>query len=330
MKKNIAPKLILNFLIIVLFGSCNREPEQHIEGAAFGTLYHIHYFGTDSEIPAIRRQTDSILAELNATFSIFDTTSLLCRLNRGERAALNRDFLTVLRASQDIAQKTGGAFDCTCQPLVELWGFGKTKERETVQQAIIDSVMAFTGYRLISLQGDSLVKADPRTQINFNAIAKGYAADRVSRFLKAQGYTDHIVEIGGEIVACGAKHGKAWKVGIQTPTETADGAIESMRHFKMQDKAVATSGNYRNYFEENGVRYTHILDPTTGRPEQTILLSVSVIAPDCMTADAYATAFMVLGMRRAEEIIRKTPGLEAYFIYDENGKFKTTHVKSKL
>ncbi len=328
MKKNIASKLILNFLIITLFGSCSRNSEQHIEGAAFGTLYHIHYFGPDSEIPTIRRQTDSILAEMNATFSIFDTTSLLCRLNRGEQATLNCDFLTVLQTSQDIAQKTGGAFDCTCQPLVELWGFGKTKERKTVPQARIDSVKAFTGYRLIALQGDSLVKADPRTQINFNAIAKGYAADKVSKFLKARGYNDHIVEIGGEIVACGTKHGKVWKVGIQTPTETADGAVESMRHFSLQDKAVATSGNYRNYFEVNGVRYTHILDPTTGRPEQTNLLSVSVIAPDCMTADAYATAFMVLGMQKAEEIIRKTPGLEAFFIYDEKGKFQTTHIIS--
>lgn len=329
MKKNFTSKLLLNFLIVLLFCSCSHKPEQHFEGAAFGTLYHIYYYGSSSEIPTLRRQTDSVLAELNATFSIFDTTSLLCRLNRGEQATLNRDFLTVLQASQDIAQKTGGAFDCTCQPLVELWGFGKTKERKTVPQACIDSVKSFTGYRLIVLQGDSLVKADPRTQINFNAIAKGYAADVVSKFLKSKGYKDHIVEIGGEIVACGTKDGKAWKVGIQMPTETADGAVESMRHFSLQDKAVATSGNYRNYFEENGVRYTHILDPTTGHPEQTNLLSVSVIAPDCMTADAYATAFMVLGMQKAEEIIRQTPGLEAYFIYDDNGKFKTKHIKPK-
>ncbi len=328
MKKNIASIIFLNLLIFSLLCSCNREPEQHFEGAAFGTLYHIYYFGPDKELPVLRRQTDSILAELNATFSIFDTTSLLYRLNRGEQAELNRDFITVLQTSLDLSQKTGGAFDCTCQPLVELWGFGKNNVRETVPQASIDSVKQHTGYRLVSLQGDSLVKEDSRIQLNFNAIAKGYAADRVSNFLKANGYKDHIVEIGGEIVACGDKHGKAWKVGIQTPTETADGSVESMRHFKLQDKAVATSGNYRNYFEENGVRYTHILDPTTGRPEQTNLLSVSVIAPDCMTADAYATAFMVLGMNKAERIIRQTPGLEAYFIYDEKGKFKTTHIKS--
>ncbi len=329
MKKNIASKLLLNFLIALLFCSCHHEQEHHFEGAAFGTLYHVYYFGQDKEIPTLRRQTDSVLADLNATFSIFDSTSLLCRLNHGEHLALNPDLLTVLQTAQDIAQKTGGAFDCTCQPLVELWGFGKSQERKTVPQASIDSVMTFTGYQLLALHGDSLVKGDPRTQVNFNAIAKGYAADRVSKFLKTRGYKDHIVEIGGEIVACGTKNGKAWKVGIQTPTETADGAVESMQHFKLQDKAVATSGNYRNYFEENGIRYTHILDPTTGRPEQSNLLSVTVIAPDCMTADAYATAFMVLGMRKAEVIIRQTPELEAYFIYDENGKFKTKHIKSK-
>ena len=226
-----------------------------------------------------------------------------------------------MKASLEISEQTHGAFDCTCQPLIELWGFGRGNKKTVVPQAQIDSVKQFVGCQLISIQDGRVVKADPRVQLNFNAIAKGYAVDQVARFLNKQGYVDCIVEIGGEVVARGTKNGKPWRVGIQVPTETADGPAESSESFDLQDRAVATSGNYRNYFEQDGVRYTHILDPVTGKPEQTNLLSVTVIAPDCLTADAYATAFMVLGMEESKKVLDAHPELKAWFIYDDHGKY---------
>lgn len=304
--------------------SCQRQQFQQIEGSAFGTIYHITYPGKPS--PTLHQQVDSVLNTINATFSIFDTNSLISSINKGNDEVLNADFLKVLSTSLQISKQTDGAFDCTCQPLVELFGFGHGNRKQTVPQHVIDSVKQFVGFQLLSIDGNRLVKQDARVQLNFNAIAKGYAVDKVADFLKHLGYRDFIVEIGGEIVASGSKNGKAWLVGIQVPTETKDGPLESFKQFKLSDKAVATSGNYRNYFEEGGVRYTHILDPASGKPEQTNLLSVTVIAPDCISADAYATAFMVLGIEKCKRIVEKHPELEVYIIYDDKGKFKVEHI----
>ena len=305
--------------------SCRQKSVLHFEGQAFGTMYSITYIGgqnRDSDVQ-LHPQIDSLLANLSHTFSIFDTTSIIYRWNRGEEVELNEDFLTVLRLSKQISATTDGAFDCTVQPLVQLWGFGKDGVRHTVGDDTLTAVREFVGFQLVDLQGDSILRKDPRVQLNFNAVAKGYAVDKVADWLVEKGYTDCLIEIGGEVAARGTKNGKPWKVGIQTPTKTADGAKESFESIPLPDhRAVATSGNYRNYFEEDGVRYTHILDPRTGRPERTNLLSVTMLAPDCATADAYATAFMVLGYDRASEIVRQDPELEAWFILaEEDGGF---------
>ena len=289
-------------------------------------MFNITYLGELS--PTLPHQVDSVLKEVNSTFSIFDTTSMISRINAGENVPLNQDFAAVLTKSLDISQQTDGAFDCTIQPLIELWGFGRKNQKRVVPQNEIDSVKQFVGYGSVRATDSSVEKDDPRIQLNFNAIAKGFAVDKVADFLQAQGYKDCLVEIGGEVVARGTKNGKSWRVGIQVPTESSDGAIESRESFELQDRAVATSGNYRNYFEENGIRFTHILNPVTGKPEQTNLLSVTVIAPDCMTADAYATAFMVLGLERSSQIVRAHSELEAWFIYSENGSFKLSKVKN--
>ena len=301
--------------------SCHQKSVLHFEGQAFGTMYSITYIGdTDSQL---HPQIDSLLADLSHTFSIFDTSSIIYRWNKGEDVTLNEDFFTVLRLSKTISAATDGAFDCTVQPLVQLWGFGKDGVRHTVAEDTLAAVREFVGFQLVNLQDDSILRKDHRVQLNFNAVAKGYAVDKVADWLVNQGYENCLVEIGGEVAARGDKNGKPWKVGIQTPTKTADGAKESFESIPLPDhRAVATSGNYRNYFEEEGVRYTHILDPRTGKPERTNLLSVTVLAPDCATADAYATAFMVLGYDRASEIVQKNPELEAWFILaTEDGGF---------
>jgi thiamine biosynthesis lipoprotein len=318
MKKN---AFYILSLLIILLTSCRQRNIVHFEGSAFGTMYSITYLGdTDSQL---HPQIDSLLADLSHTFSIFDTTSIIYRWNKGEDVELNEDFLKVLKLSKTISAATDGAFDCTVQPLVQLWGFGKDGVRHTVADDTLAAIREFVGFQLVDLQGDSILRKDPRVQLNFNAVAKGYAVDRVADWLVENGYTDCLVEIGGEVAARGTKNGKPWKVGIQVPTKTADGARESFETIPLPDRrAVATSGNYRNYFEEGGVRYTHILDPRTGQPERTNLLSVTVLAPDCATADAYATAFMVLGQEKSEQIVKQHPELEAWFIVaEEDGGF---------
>lgn len=322
-----ASKLFMrkHFLIIaafaLIFSACRKPVPNRISGAALGTVYTISYTGKPST--GLHKQIDSVLQVIDSEFSVFDTTSLLSSINRGETLELNADFIRVLERSLQISQRTGGAFDCTLQPLIELWGFGRQANRQIVSAAQIDSVKQYVGYMLVDLKGNCLIKKDPRVQLNFNAIAKGYAVDKIAALLLARGYLNFVVEVGGEVVTKGTKNGKAWKIGIQVPTKTADGAEESCYTFPLRDKAVATSGNYRNYFEENGIRYTHILNPATGRPEHTSLLSVSVMAADCMTADAYATAFMVMGIEEAMPLANRLSGVEAYFIYDDHGQLKT-------
>ena len=288
-------------------------------------MYAITYIDRSNGISdtQLHQQVDSLLADLSHTFSIFDTNSLIYRWNKGENVELNDDFLTVLRLSKTVSTATDGTFDCTVQPLVQLWGFGKDGVRHTVGDDTLAAVREFVGFQLVDLQGDSILRKDPRVQLNFNAVAKGYAVDKVADWIAEHYGEDVLVEIGGEVAARGTKNGKPWKVGIQVPTKTADGAKESFESIPLPDhRAVATSGNYRNYFEEDGVRYTHILDPRTGRPERTNLLSVTVLAPDCATADAYATAFMVLGYDRSAQIVKQHPELEAWFIIaGEDGKF---------
>ena len=241
-------------VLLILLCGCHRDrrPVKHFEGQAFGTTYSITCVANpDDKRPLPHAQIDSLLSELSHTFSIFDTNSIIYRWNKGEDVELNEDFLYVLRLSKTVSAATDGAFDCTVQPLVQLWGFGKDGVRHTVGEDTLATVREFVGFQLVDLQGDSILRKDPRVQLNFNAVAKGYAVDRVADWLAANGYADCLVEIGGEVAARGSKNGKPWKVGIQVPTKTADGARESFESLPLPDhRAVATSGNYRNYFEE--------------------------------------------------------------------------------
>ena len=338
---------ILTFsALLILLSSCHYKTpvRKHIEGQAFGTTYSITCVtNPDDKRPLPHAQIDSLLADLSHTFSIFDTNSIIYRWNKGEEVELNDDFLEVLELSKGVSLITDGAFDCTVQPMVQLWGFGKDGVRHTVGEDTLAAVREYVGFQLVDIQGNKVIRKDPRVQLNFNAVAKGYAVDKVTDWLVDHGYTNCLVEIGGEVAARGDRNGMngadwecgggAWKVGIQKPTETADGNKESFESIELEDhRAVATSGNYRNYFEEDGVRYTHILDPRTGKPERTNLLSVTVIAPDCARADAYATAFMVLGYERSAQIASKR-GMQlevTFIIADENGKWRIDEVHNLI
>lgn len=312
--------IFISFFLVIGIGGCKKEPVYRIHGEALGTFYSISYTGIEHE--RLLYEADSVLKSVSDRFSIFDSLSTLSRINRGMEVKPDRDFIEVIRRSLAISELTNGAFDITLAPLIDLWGFGKTEKKDPTPE-MIDSVKQIIGYQKISILNDRLVKEDDRIRINMNAIAKGFAADQLACFLYDKGYRNFIVEVGGEIVTKGTKSGKPWKVGIQVPVEQKDGPIDATYAFPLQDKAIATSGSYRNYFEEDGIRYMHIIDPESGRPKTSRLLSVTVIAGDCMTADALATAFMLLGEKESMRIAEENH-YEAYFILsDDNGKFRT-------
>ncbi|MBP1672607.1 MAG: ApbE family protein [Bacteroidetes bacterium] len=310
---------LIFFAFITLLSSCKNEQTYNFQGTGFGSYYSITYVGKENH--KLQQQVDSIIADLNHQLSLFDTTSILYRINQGENLPYTEDMIKMFEISQKIASNTNGAYDITVTPLINLWGFGKDK-KSTIEKSKIDSILQIVGFTKLKLVNNTIIKEDPRIQINFNAIADGYASDKIAHFLEKQGYPNCIVDVGGEIVALGTKGGKQWQVGIQTPTEDADGAIDAQFTFPIKNKAISTSGNYRKYTELDGQRYSHIINPKTGQPEHSSLLSVTVIADDCATADAYSTAFMVLSMEKTMEIVKKNPKIGVYFIYDEKGKFK--------
>lgn len=312
-----------NILALILFPvliiSC-REQIYQINGTGIGTFYDVKYINNDRKIT--NYQIDSLLSVYNHEFSIFDPSSTLSKINDNISIPLSSDFCRLIQRSQEISKLTGGAFDVTVTPLVTYWGFGR-EEFHRIDSVVIDSLRALVGYEKIALCGNVLQKEDCRVSLNFNAIAKGYVVDKVGEFLESYGIRNFIVNIGGEVVTRGTKWGRPWLVGVEMPSEDDEDVQGIISTFPLQNRAIATSGNYRNYIEKEGERYTHIINPFTGFPEKSDLLSVSVIAADCMTADALATAFMVMNREEALKLLKENPHYDAFFIYTENGKLKT-------
>ncbi len=312
---------IIFFIAAFFLCSYNCQNNVHkIAGSGIGTYYSIFYVG--KEDPRMQKSVDSLLRHISSQFSIFDTNSLISKLNRGEKLKLPDDFVKVFTQSQIVSEKTSGAFDITISPLVNLWGFGPERENKASAQ-LVDSLKMSVGYQKVRIENGYLIRENDRVTLNFNAISKGYCVDQLAELLMSKGYSDFLIEVGGEIRISGEKAGQPWTIGIQVPTDKADGAYEAGYIFPIKDKCFATSGNYRSYIEENGGRYSHIIDPRTGYPEKSSLLSVTVMANDCMTADAFATAFMVLGIEKAMQVVSQEKELEVLFIYDENGDLKT-------
>ena len=321
-----AVKTVFTLIAISLLASCGKRQVHNFSGIAIGTYYSVTYVGQeDISLPVA---ADSIIAAINREFSIFDSTSTVSRLNANATTVLTDDIIHLISLSNHISEETGGAFDITIGPLVNAMGFGKSTDFDTLSyQKQMDSLRHFIGYQKISVADGKLQKADSRIQLDFNAIEKGYAVDKIARMMKEKGYENFLVDIGGEVLAQGRKFkGQEWRVGVQITTETQNGQIETNYIFELPLESgmncVATSGNYRNYKEINGKRYSHIINPTTGYSEKSSLLSVSVIAKDCATADAFATAFMVLGTETSMAILRNHNELAAHFIYYQNGNFQ--------
>lgn len=336
-------KFLIFIALTMLILSCKQQPQSEVvEGFAFGTYYRVTYV-SEKPLEGLEQQIDSVLQEVNHVYSLFDTNSVVSRFNCNERLTMPFEIGELLVKACEVSEMTDGAFDVTAGPLIRQWGFANEKEGD-VSAAALDSIMAFVGYEKLNLGLDDTVKSDLRMQLDFNAIAKGHAVDKIGQLLREKGCSDFIVDIGGELLVSGVKSREnesvAWRVGIQVPTETKDGMVEADYIFESgvspnTRMAVATSGNYRNYHEHDGHRYSHIINPQTGRSEESDLLSVTVVyqvpmADEsgyyCAYADALATAFMVMGRQKSMEFLNKFQNkdfLSAYFIYDEDGKYQT-------
>ena len=289
-------------------------PYQQNSGFIFGTTYNITYQSEEDLQEGIAHE----LLRVDSALSMFNEQSVISHVNRNEPYEPNAMFTEVVTRALQIADDTEGAFDITVAPLVNAWGFGfKSGVKPT--DAAIDSIRRSVGYRKIQLTDGRITKRNPQTMLDCSAIAKGYGCDVVARYLRKQGIKNFMVEIGGEVVTCGiSPHRVPWKIGVVKPTDdTLNVQQELQTVLNVTDKAMATSGNYRNFYYKGGKKYAHTIDPATGRPVQHSLLSATVLADDCATADAYATSFMVMGMERARKVLERHPKLMAYFIYSD-------------
>ena len=304
----------LAFLVIgtvIIVSRQQSTPYQHDRGMVFGTVYHITYQSSKS----LQKDIEAELAKVDASLSPFNERSIITAVNENRDTVVNKMFSDVFALAMKISDSTNGAFDITVAPLVNAWGFGfKGGAMPTRHQ--VDSLKALVGYHKVSLTDGRISKSDPRIMLDCSSIAKGYGCDVVAKFLSAKGIDNYMVEIGGEIVTRGISEKRLpWKIGVTKPTDDSLNVNQEIQTIiNVTDKAMATSGNYRNFYYKNGRKYAHTIDPSTGYPVQHNILSSTVIADDCATADAYATAFMVMGLDKAKAVLSRHPELMAYFI----------------
>jgi len=314
-------------IILLLFWKFQQdrrlENYQLLTGRTMGPIaYNIKYL--DSDERNYQLEVDSLLQAFNQSLSTYIPSSEISRFNSSDRFEFESGyFFPVLQLSKTIHQLTGGAFDPTVGPLVNAWGFGPGEKR-TIDSLNIDSLKALVGFEKVSFDKSQVSKAVEGLQLDFSAIAKGYAVDVVGEFLEARGVNDYMVEIGGEVRCRGQNpEGKTWRIGIEEPTleEEERGLFATVI---LEERSLATSGNYRNFYELDGKKYVHTISPFTGEPVQHSLLSASVFSKSCITADALATGFMVLGLERSLEIVNQLDSVDAYFIYaDDEGELQT-------
>lgn len=322
--------------LLFLCSACHPVKYQYNEGEIFHTSYHIRYACAND----LHKEIHDCLNHFDASLSMFHPGSTIQKINAAgadEAVYIGDDpwMMYVLTKSMEISQITDGAFDITIAPLVNLWGFG-LKKKESVTDLQVEEIKTYVGYHKILLKDSCVIKKDARTQLDASAIAKGYACDVIAEYLQEQNVYDYMVEIGGEIRMAGLndRH-QAWMIGIDKPKDDSL-ALERQLQVKIQlsDKAIATSGNYRNFYRKDGMKIAHTIDPHSGHPVQHSLLSATVIAEDCLTADAFATSFMVMGLEKAIHITDSLPYLSSYFIYsDESGNLQTwssSELKSHL
>lgn len=310
-------------IVVVLFAIVNKQKstEYHTDsGMIFGTTYNITY-------QSDKQYKEDIVKALNgvdASLSMFNPQSVIAKVNNNEEVTLDDNFMRVFAIAEQVNRETNGAFDITVAPLVNAWGFGfKNGQQPSDKQ--VDSLKQIIGMEKVSIRNSVVRKTDSRIMLDCSAVAKGYGVDVVANLLTEKGVKNFMVEIGGEIVTKGVNSKRLpWRIGVVKPTDdTLSVGTELQTTLNVTDKAMATSGNYRNFYYKGGKKYAHTIDPKTGYPVQHNILSATVLAPDCATADAYATSFMVMGLEGARQVLKNHKELMAYLIYsDEEGKMQ--------
>ena len=317
---------VLALLVIGSFLIINRRnspaPYQRNEGGVFGTFYHLTYQCRED----LNDEVQAALKTVDQSLSMFNKQSIISRVNRNEPTEVDSLFKHVFILSRSVSEATDGAFDITVAPLVNAWGFG-FKNGALPDSAAVDSLRALVGWQRVKLTDDNRIeKDDPGIILDCSAVAKGFGVDVVADLLRSKGIENFMVEIGGEVVVSGVNpKGEAWRIGVNKPVDDPESQSNELETvLTLNNQAMATSGNYRNYYvTDDGRRVAHTIDPATGYPVQHSLLSATVLAPTCAEADAFATSFMVMGVERAKTVLQRHPELQVFFIYDSLGEHRT-------
>lgn len=312
-------KFILPLIFFTVLVSCDKESRNvKLRGPVFGTAYNIQYYAPH-ETNYIN-EIDSLFDVINGSLSTYQPNSDISKLNRNELDSVDDHFVNVFKASKEIYDNTKGVFDPTIGNIVNAWNFGAENNKFLTDSTTIDSLMQFVGFDKVKRKGH-IIEKPASTYLEFNAIAKGYGIDVISNFLESKGVHNYLVDIGGDMRVSGTnlERHTGWTIGIDDPN--FDGSQSYSKVIVLKDEAIATSGTYRKFkIDKNGNRYAHIIDTKTGYPTKTHILSVSVIAPDCMTADAYATAFQAMGVEKVADFLKSHPELKVFFIYENEGQ----------
>lgn len=297
-----------------------------ISGYTQGTTYQVKYL--DRQNRDFRKSIDSLLGDFDKALSLYRPDSEISVFNRSHAVRfLLPYFYPVLQKAEEVYKATDGLFDPTVMPLVEAYGFGPGGKREKAPEFDLDSVIQLIGFDKISFDSVSVRKSKENVKLDFNAIAQGYSVDVIASFLRSKGITDYLIEVGGELRGNGSRpDGSLWVVGISDPLQATD----LLATVKIRDRGMATSGNYRNYYNRDGVIYTHIINPVTGKPGTSDILSITVFAPDAITADAYATAFLLMGIEKLKKRLPDFPGLEVFAVYSVAGGKAETYASEGI
>jgi len=320
--------LFLSFFALLFSVNGQIEP-MYLEGQAQGTTYHITYF--DEKQRDLQEDIDRLLKRFDKSVSTYQANSLISKINHNQFYwRTDRYFNACFKKAKEIWTLTNGAFDPTVYPLVNAWGFGPEK-KSSLEQSKIDSLLAFVGFEKIELKHGRIIKTDPRVSLDFNAFAQGYSVDLVSELLRSKGITSFIVEIGGEVYAQGKRFEKyPWYIGLEQPIENKTNINPLNVIFQIENIGVATSGNYRRFTIENGVKIAHHIDPKTGKPTSNQLLSASMFTDKCISSDALATAILVMGLEKAKEFLAANPEIQAYLIYSDDEGKNQVYITPKL
>lgn len=317
---NVALTLLL---AIVLIGCTPRKEFREMVCYELHTPYSVKYEAQHNLENEIRQ----VMRDYYHAINPFDSTSIIAHVNRNEDIAVDSIFTMVFNTAMQVAEATDGALDVTCAPYINAWGFGFKTDSTAVTQQLLDSLSQFVGYDKVTLVDNKVIKQDPHIMLNFSALGDGCACDLIATLLDNHGIENYMIEVGGEVRTAGHNsRGAAWHIGIVTPEDDPDGNNSNLQAIAMLDGryGLATSGNYRNFYERDGRKYGHTINPATGYPAEQDVLSATVIAPTSIEADAYATALMVMGREKARLLASEYKELAYYLIYiDENDSIRT-------